>query len=202
VVEIASPYGLARASSIALAACSSAQAEAKLRGDATTAGAWCAWIEASLEGDSSPRAKHGPASSLFAPAVARAGVDLGRLLVVRPTPADLARVAARVAQSRVFSVVVVDLAGVPGQRPEARLDRWVSAVRRLALAVEGTPSTVILLTDLLAPRAVPLPVALRLEIDRPSASLVRLAIAKDRRGRVARAVPVTLPSTQDRKAVA
>ena len=40
VVEISSPYGLARATSLALAACASAQAEAKLRGgDETAAGA-------------------------------------------------------------------------------------------------------------------------------------------------------------------
>src|SRR5579863_8485957 len=42
VVEVASPYGLAKATSIALAACASAQAEAKLRGGEGTAGAWCA----------------------------------------------------------------------------------------------------------------------------------------------------------------
>src|SRR5262245_49389791 len=47
VVEIAAPYGLALATSIGLAACASAQSEAKLRGGKDTAGAWCAWIEAS-----------------------------------------------------------------------------------------------------------------------------------------------------------
>jgi hypothetical protein len=186
VVELASPYGLARATSIALAACAAAQAEAKLRGGEGTAGAWCAWLEAAPEGEADQ-------TSLFAPAVARAGVDLARLLVVRPPLEALARVAARAAQSRVFSVIVIDLAGVPGRRPEVRLDRWVNPVRRLALAVEGMETTVLLLTDALAHRALPLPVALRLEVERTAVDRLRLTIAKDRRGRVAPPRPVMLP---------
>jgi len=174
VVELASPYGLARATSIALAACAAAQAEAKLRGGEGTAGAWCAWLE---------------------PAAARAGVDLARFLVIRPSPDALARVAARAAQSRVFSVIVIDLAGVPGRRPEVRLDRWVNPVRRLAMAVEGMESTVLLLTDALTPRALPLPVALRLEVERAAPERLRLTVAKDRRGRVAPPRPVMLPHT-------
>jgi hypothetical protein len=185
VVEVASPYGLARASSIALAACAAAQADARLRGGEGTSGAWCAWIEAHSEAGK---------TSLFAPAVERAGVDLEHLLVIRPRPVDLARIAARVAQSRVFATIVVDLVGVPGHHVEARLDRWVAPVRRLAMAVEKTEATVILLTDSLAARAVPLPVAMRLEIDRPTASLLRISVAKERRGRVTMAVPVTLPA--------
>ncbi len=191
VVEIASPYGLARATSIALAACASAQAEAKLRGGEGTAGAWCAWIEA---GDS----KAGPPpTSLFAPAVARAGVDLGRLLVIRPPADALARVAVRTAASRVFSVIVVDLAGVPGRRQDQRLDRWVNPVRRLAMAVEGQDATVLLLTDALAPRSLPLPVAQRLEIERPAMDRLLLTVAKDRRGRVAPPRSVALPREGD-----
>jgi recombination protein RecA len=184
VVEIAAPYGLGRATSIALAACASAQTEAKLRGGEGTAGAWCAWIEAS-NGSGAPL--------LFAPAAARAGVDLARLLVVRPSPDALARTAARVAESRVFSVVVVDLAGVPGKRAEARLDRWVNPVRRLAMAVEGVESTVVLLTDALSPRPLPLPVALRLELERAAPGRLSVTVAKDRRGRVAAPRTLALP---------
>jgi recombination protein RecA len=187
VVEVASPYGLARASSIALAACAAAQAEAKLRGGEGTPGAWCAWLEPAGSG-----AAH--ETSLFAPAATRAGVDLARLLVIRPTPADLARIAARTAQSHVFAAIVIDLAGTPGHKVEARLDRWVNPVRRLALAIEGTETTVLLLTDVLAPRALPLPVAMRLEIERPALDRLRLTVAKERRGRIAKAVPVSLPS--------
>ncbi len=195
MVEIASPYGLARATSIALAACASAQAEAKLRGGDGTAGAWCAWIEAG-DGKGGP-----PPTSLFAPAVARAGVDLARLLVIRPPADALARVAARTAASRVFSVIVVDLAGVPGRRQDQRLDRWVNPVRRLAMAVEGQEATVILLTDALAPRSLPLPVAQRLEIERPAMDRLLLTVAKDRRGRVSPPRPVTLPRDADDRAL-
>jgi recombination protein RecA len=183
VVELASPYGLARATSIALAACASAQAEAKLRGGEGTAGAWCAWIEA---------AATGAVPTLFAPAAARAGVDLGRLLVIRPPSESLARAAARAAESRVFSVIVIDLVGVPGRKAEARLDRWVNPVRRLALAVEETETTVVLLTDALAARPMPLPVAMRLEIERAAAERLTVAVAKDRRGRVTGPRSVTL----------
>ena len=73
IVELSAPHGLARATTLALAACASAQAEARIRGAAGTEGAWCAWIDCD--------------GSLFAPAVMRAGVDAARLLVVRP-PAE------------------------------------------------------------------------------------------------------------------
>src|SRR5829696_4775164 len=46
VVELSAPHGLARATTIALAACASAQAEARCRGAAGTEGAWCAWVDA------------------------------------------------------------------------------------------------------------------------------------------------------------
>jgi recombination protein RecA len=179
VVELASPYGLARASSVALAACASAQAEAQLRGGADTAGAWCAWIDPSL--------------TLFAPAVARAGVDLERLLVVNPPLEDVARVAVKVASSGAFAVVVVDLTGVPGKRAAARLDRFANSVRRLSLAVEESETTVVLLTDAHAPRSMPLPVALRIEIDRAVEDVLMVRIAKDRRGRVTNAIALALP---------
>jgi recombination protein RecA len=179
VVELAAPYGLARASSIALSACASAQAEAIEQGGADTQGAWCAWIDPSL--------------TLFAPAVARAGVDLERLLVVQPPAEDVARVAVKIASSGAFAVVVVDIAGVPGKRSGQRLDRWANSVRRLALAVEGSETVVILLTDAHAPRAMPLPVALRIEVDRAVEDVLMLRIAKDRRGRITPATAITLP---------
>ncbi|MFT3769533.1 MAG: recombinase A [Minicystis sp.] len=188
VVEIAAPYGLARATSIALAACASAQAEAKLRGGEGTAGAWCAWIE--------PAAREA-VPTLFAPAAARAGVDLSRLLVIRPPMEALARAAARAAESRVFSVIVIDLTGVPGKRAEARLDRWVNPVRRLAMAASEIEATVVLLTDALAPRPLPLPVALRLEVERATADRLSVTVAKDRRGRVAAPKTVILPRDKD-----
>jgi recombination protein RecA len=194
VVEVASPYGLARASSIALAACAAAQADARLRGGERSAGAWCAWIEPAAATSSARPASQ---TSLLASAVERVGVDLEHLLIICPSPGELARVAARVAASRVFSAIVIDLVGVPGHRVEAQLERWVNPIRRIAMAIEGTETVAILLTDALAPRALPLPVAMRLEVERPSATQLRLAVAKERRGRVAKATPVTLPATPE-----
>jgi recombination protein RecA len=187
VSEIASPYGLGQASSIALAACVAAQKDAKLRGGEATAGAWCAWIE----GLAAERATD-ELPTLFAPAAARAGVDLDRLLVIRPPLDAVSRVVTRAAESRVFAVIVVDLVGVPGRRAEARLDRWANPVRRLAMAVEHTETAVVLLTDALAPRPLPLPVALRIEVERVAQDRLSLTVAKDRRGRVAAARQLSL----------
>lgn len=178
VIEVAAPRGLARGTTIALAAIASAQAEAKLRGGISTAGAWCAWVD--------------PGMSLFAPAVARAGVDLGRLLVVRPPAEAIAKVAVRIAESHAFSVLVIDTAGVPGCGQSERLDRWPNVVRRLALAVERSDSAVLLLTDRLAARSAPLPVAMRLEVDRTAEDDVSVRVAKERRGRVSPAMFIKL----------
>lgn len=186
VVELAAPRGLGLATSVALRACAAAQAEARRRGTTHTAGAWCAWVE--------------PSAALFAPAAERLGVDLTRLLVVLPPLDALARVAVRVAASRALSVVVVDTVGLPGQAAlghegrqagQAALGRWANVVRRLALAVEGGDTTVVLLTDRDAARSAPLPVALRLELERPSYERVAVRVAKERRGRVASAAPIS-----------
>ncbi|MDI1451034.1 recombinase A [Polyangium sp. 6x1] len=194
VVELTAPQGLARSTTLALSLCASAQAEARLRGESDTRGAWCAWLDpVHARGSGSPSAPSAPnPGSLFAPAVARAGVDLERLLVVRPDLDDLARVAVRVAGCHAFSVVVVDTAGVPGCRGEARLDRWVTIVRRLALAIEGSDTTVLLLTDAAASRAMPLPAAMRIELERLGEDRLGLRVAKDRRGRVTGAQSIEL----------
>ncbi len=170
VVELSAPQGLARATTLALSLCASAQADARHRSSEDTLGAWCAWLD--------------PTSTLFAPGAVRAGVDLERMLIIRPDAEDLARVAVRVAQSHAFSVVVIDTAGVPGCRGETRLDRWVTIVRRLALAVEGSDTTILLLTDAGASRAMPLPAAMRIEIERLAEDKIGLRVAKDRAGRV------------------
>jgi len=167
VVELSVAGGAAFGSSLALAACRSAQVQARLQGHAT---AWCAFVD--------------PTASLHAPAVAAMGVDLERLLVVRPPLEALSRVAVRLAESRIFTVVVVDLLGVPGAATSVPLNRWVRGVRRLALATASTDGCVLLLTAREAPRPLPLPVALRLELQRVGRSRLRLQIAKDRQGRL------------------
>jgi len=182
VVEIASPiskHGTMRggATTIALSAIRAVHNAADDRGRA-----WCAWI---TEANVPP---------LYAPAVVQAGVDLDRLLVVRPSPADLARTVVKVAASGAFDLVVVDApmgldgklviaggAGKGAKRGAARVDGSV-VVRKLALAAEEKGTTFLLLTNLYTSRSVPWPVALRMEVERrPEAIAVR--ITKDRRGR-------------------
>jgi hypothetical protein len=57
-------------------------------------------------------------------------------------------------------------------------------VRKLALSAEASGSTVLLLTDGSRPRSIPWPVALRLELSRPTRSELVVRVAKDRRGRI------------------
>jgi hypothetical protein len=68
-------------------------------------------------------------------------------------------------------------------------------VRRLAMAIEGTGHSVLLLTRDSDRRPLPLPVAQRLEISRPNAEKLMVRIAKDQRGRVSapRSVAWTRP---------
>ena len=184
VIEIASPItkqGAMRggATTIALSAIRAVHARASH--------AWCAWITEA----------HAP--PLYAPAAAQAGVDLDRLLDVRPTAADLARTVVKVATSGAFDLVIVDApagldgklaiqgpqamaaVGAAGRAKRARVDGSV-VVRKLALAAEEKGTTFVVLTNLYTSRAVPWPVALRIEVERrPEAIAVR--VTKDRRGR-------------------
>lgn len=168
VVEITSPAGLAASAHVALEACLAAQRESRLRGGES---AWCAWLD--------------PEATLNAPALACRGVDLDRLLVVRPPPEKLARVAVRVTASHVFSVVVIDTAGVPGAYLQTPLSHWLRAVRKLSIAVEKGDTTVLLLTDARAQRPAPLPTAMRIELERPGYEWLSVRIAKERSGRIA-----------------
>ncbi|AKV02573.1 hypothetical protein AKJ09_09236 [Labilithrix luteola] len=190
VVELAMPMG---------SPSSKQGAAGAMRGGATTIAlsairsthaadsqAWCAWI--TPEGT----------PMLYAPQVAQAGVDLDRLLVVRPDPASLARTVVKVAASGAFDLVVVDaLAGLDGKlagptphpfprtKVKAPAPRRVDGsvvVRKLALASEEKGTGFLLLTNMYASRPVPWPVALRLEVERrPEAIAVR--VTKDRSGR-------------------
>lgn len=180
VVELAAPRALGGGASIALAAMRAAH----LRDPR----AWCAWID--------------PEGTLYAPGVTAAGVDLERLLVVRPPRAELARVAVKVAGARAFDVVAIDVDPVPGavvgagngKRPASKSARaWPMdvLVRKLSILAQEGGTTLLLLTDASAPRVIPWPVALRLEIARvPDA--IKLRVAKDRRGRVGLAKTVPL----------
>jgi recombination protein RecA len=171
VVELCTAGEGALGTSLGLAACAQAQAEA---GSSHTP--WCAFID--------------PSGTLYGPGVAAAGVELSRLLVVRPPLAALSRVALRLAESEAFAVVVVDLAGVVGERVSVPLGTWPRVVRRLAMAIEGTGHSVLLLTREGDRRPLPLPVAQRLEVSRPAADKLMVRVAKDQRGRVAAPRPV------------
>src|SRR5262249_19544752 len=144
VVELASPANLGHGLGVALAACTASQ-EASVRGGGEMA--WCAFLD--------------PDHTLFGPAVQASGVCLDRLLVLCPPRHLLAKVAVKVALSRIFSVVAVDVAAVPGAgEPKAApsnktgaggprsesMEAWAKVTRRLSLAVEKTPTTVFLLT--------------------------------------------------------
>jgi recombination protein RecA len=169
VVELAVSGGASLATSIALLACRSAQQESQRAGGDIP---WCAFVD--------------PSSTLYAPGVAQAGVALDRLLVVRPPAEAVARVALRIVQARAFTVTIIDTVGAPGCALSSPLGTWPRILRRIAMSVEGTSTSVLLITDSAAPRPLPLPVAMRIELKRVAANKLMLSVAKDSRGRVSR----------------
>jgi recombination protein RecA len=181
VVEIAAPRALGGSTSVALEAVRAGQALAK--------NTWCAWID--------------PEGTLHAPGVVAAGVDLTRMLVVRPPRVELARVAVKIMRAGAFEVVVVDFDALPGssrKRGEKedlgggkKRGAWSPEVlvRKLALSAESCGTTLLLLTDSTRPRSVQWPVALRLELSRSDRNVLVVRVAKDRRGRIG--VVKTLP---------
>ena len=173
VVELCAAGEGALGTSLGLSACAAAQAEGRARGSNPP---WCAFID--------------PTATLYGPGVAATGVELSRLLVVQPPLEALSRVALRLAESEAFAVVVVDLTGVVGERVPVALGTWPRVVRRLALAVEGTGHSVLLLTRQADRRPLPLPVAQRIEVSRPSAEKLWVRVAKDQRGRISSPRPV------------
>jgi recombination protein RecA len=175
LVELAVAGAASLATTLGLAACRSAQRAAEQLGGAVP---WCAFID--------------PSRSLYAPGVAHAGVQLDRLLVVRPSIEALGRVALRVVESQCFAVVVIDTVGVPGGELNVPLGSWPRIVRRLALALQETQSTALLITDSTARRPLTLPVAQRIELERSQAHKLILQVAKDRQGRVSAPVAIDL----------
>ncbi len=149
VVEITCAHGaFAGATGVCVAAVRAALAR--------DARAWCAWIDADC--------------TLFAPGLAHAGVDLSRLLVIRPPRALAARVSVKVAASGAFDVLVIE-------SPHA--SRQDKLVRKLALAAEQYGTTIVLLAP---PHVDPWPVALRFEVARAIDGL-EVRVTKDRFGR-------------------
>ena len=161
VTEVGAPHGAGGLTRVALSAVRTAQhADGK---------AWCAWIDMGIDMGIAQT------SALYAPGLMQAGVDLNRLLVVRPPFASLLRTAIKVTGSGAFSVVVIDGAMVPGHHAEV----WV---RRLALLAERVQAVVLLLTD--ARRVQVWPTALRVEFERVSPGIAKVRVGKDRYGRI------------------
>src|SRR5690606_20149272 len=74
--------------------------------------------------------------------------------------------------------------GCAGGSLRVPLHAWPRTARKLAMEVEGTNRTVVLLTSLGAARSLPLPVAQRLEVTRPALDRLVVRVAKDRHGRI------------------
>jgi recombination protein RecA len=139
---------------------------------------WCAFID--------------PSASLFAPGLVQLGVELERLLVVRPSIDAIERVAIRIAEANVFSLLVIDLRGALGDLAVSN-QRWPRTVRRLALAIKPLATSVLLITSAEPRQPLPLPVAMRLEFTRSSAESFEVRVGKERNGRVSspRVVPMS-----------
>jgi hypothetical protein len=106
------------------------------------------------------------------------------LLVVHPPAHAIGRIAVRMTLSTVFSLLVIDIHGVPGASLDPPLRPWINIVRRLAIAARETDTCVLLLTDQTHAASCGLPVALRLELEQPHDGVLRMKVAKERRGRV------------------
>lgn len=181
VVELSVGEGVP-ATSLMLAACSTLQRSYEKQGRELP---WCAFVD--------------PGSTLYAPGVSAAGVRAERLLVVRPPLEAMARTVLRLAKSPAFTLLMVDTLGVPGARLPVRLDAWPRLVRRLALEIEGSERSIVLLTDRSAPRTLPLPVAQRIEITRPAWDRLLVQVPKDRHGQITPLRPVVWAAARSRE---
>jgi hypothetical protein len=164
------------ATSFALCACRAAQRA----GDGVESQRrWCAFID--------------PSASLFAPGLFRLGVDLDRLLVVRPSIDAIERVAIRIAEANAFGLLVIDLRGALGDLSVSS-QRWPRTVRRLALAIKPLATSVLLITSAEPRQPLPLPVVMRLEFTRSSAESFEVRVGKERNGHVSspRVVPMSI----------
>lgn len=161
VVELCAPSRLGGATTLALAAIAAMHA--------ADPESHAAWID--------------PEATLYAPGAAWAGVDLARLLVVRPGWDRMTETAVKVASSAAFPLVVVDVdpqGAHVGRRPLG--SRGELFVRKMQLAAEAAQGTILLLTDAHAGRSA-LPVSLRLRLERRKNALA-VRVEKDRHGRI------------------
>ena len=161
VVELSADGALGGSTTVALLAVRAAQ---KASPDT-----WCAWLD--------------PEGTLFAPGARMADVDLSRLLVVRPPRKELARIAVKMARAEIFRVLVIEKDAILGERERETRGECEVLVRKLALAAASSGSVVLLLTNRKHARPSPLPVALRLELERTPHAL-NVTVAKERHGHI------------------
>lgn len=171
ITELCSLYGLGGSTFVAAQTIASAQAEVQVH---------CCWVD--------------PESSLHAPGLMQQGVDLKRLLVVRPERARFKSVAVRIARSGAMAVMVIDFHPVGVRRgapPKSGMEeeRWI---RRLQLACEEGGTAVLLLTDERAKGSV-LPVALKLRLQLLGPQKMSVTVLKERTGKVGHGAEVALP---------
>lgn len=164
IVELCVGEGVPK-TSLVLEACRSVQLHSERAGSSPP---WCAFVD--------------PSATLHGPGVAELGVRLDRLLVVRPTLEALPRTVMRLAKAAAFELVFVDLTGALGATLRVPLAPWARVVRRLALEIDGSARSVVLITEKAAQRPLTLPVAQRIEVDRPALDRLVVRVAKDRRG--------------------
>jgi recombination protein RecA len=112
------------------------------------------------------------------------------LLVVRPPLEALSRTVLKLAKSPAFELILVDTIGVPGASVRVALDQWPRIIRRLALELQSSERSIVLLTDRTLPRALPLPVAQRIDVTRPARDRLMVQVSKDRRGHITPLRPV------------
>ncbi|MGC4088704.1 MAG: recombinase A [Polyangiaceae bacterium] len=172
VVELAVGEGVP-ATTLSLAVCEALQRSHQSQGRALP---WSAFVD--------------PSGTLYAPGVVESGVKPERLLVVRPPLEALSRTLLKLAKSPAFELIIVDTLGVPGAHLRFGLDAWPRVVRRLALELQGSERSIVLLTDRTLPRALPLPVAQRIDVTRPLRDRLMVQVSKDRRGQITPLRPV------------
>lgn len=156
------------------AACGKTTLAASALGALTRAGSLAAWIDA--------------AGEIHPPALAAAGVDLSRLLIVRPPEPDSSAAlwAAEVLlQSGTFSAVVLDATALPSP-PRRALDRRAPVLRG---AAEANDVALVVLAE--APFG--LPPAMRVRVEARPEGRLRVAVEKTRAGVAGRAAEATPP---------
>jgi len=177
VTELSVFGGGAGATALSLLTCRAAWKESQ---SFLGAESWCAFLDTS--------------SCLHTPGLVRLKVDLEHLLVVRPDAAALLRTTLRLVESRCFTIIVVDTMGCVGRRVITQLGQWLKPIRRISSLLEGTKSSVLLLTDATQPRPLPLPVATRLELRASRQSGITIQTVKDKYGRLSRAHRLQWPN--------